>query len=141
MGVSGTSILFTVETAVADTFVAVGSQRDGNWSYNTGVVDLSSKDSNDFVGAPGQTSGSVDISGLYVPTDAGQVLLQAAADDGTAIRLERVEGVTDGTAGSGTDIQYANFVLTAFTKSAPDHGASMFSGTLTRIGPWAASIP
>ncbi len=132
---NGTNLQVYAETAVAGTYVLVGSQRSVTINETSGVVDESNKASRDFVGTPGRYSATVDCEALYVPADAAYVLLKAAMRDGTAIRLEFTE---DGGTGQTENI---DAICTAISIVAPDQAECIVSASFQCTGAWSVAAP
>ena len=127
-GVSGTTILWRVEDPTfPGLFKPIAGSSDDSWIELLDSVDISDKENEFSVDIPGQIGGSIEISGLYIDINSGQLEIRDMVRDGVVSRLQRRE--------DDVPIEEWLAICTSFQKTFPDDGGSSFSASFTLIGP------
>jgi TP901-1 family phage major tail protein len=128
---NGTDITISVESGTTGTYVLLASQRDATITETTDAIDVSNKDAREGAFVPGRYSATLDLDALYIPADAAYIDLKDAMRNGTNVRVELIEGVTD--------IENIDGVVTSLSRSAPDQGESIVSASMQLTGAWVAA--
>lgn len=128
---NGTDVLLLARTSTGpDVYAVVGSQRNVTFNETTAAIDMSSKASRAYKGAPGRYNCTASLEHLYVPGDSAYAALRAAMRNGTTIRVRRQE--------SGSDVEQADAIVTSLSEAMPDQAECVVSCELQVTGEWGA---
>ncbi len=123
--ISGSDILIKINGVI------VGHQRNVSISRKAGTTDLSSKDSKYKKHGYGKKESDVSLDGLYVYDNSGVVAIENAYENDDLVTIMKVR--------NGTDVKYAEAVVTDFTENAGDGTEHTFSAAFKVSGAWISA--
>jgi len=124
--VTGTNNITTTYNSAG--YTAVGYQRSATFDEKTSAIDVSNKSARQASYIPGQYTGTVNFTNLYVPSDTAYTMLKAAMRNGNQIVVARQE--------SGTEVEHAFAVITDISGSFNDQAAALITMSASISGPW-----
>jgi len=123
---NGTDVLLWVSDGGAP--AVIGSQRGASFKRTSGTIDYSCKNDFHWLGDYGRLESELSAEALYIPDEAGYVLLRDAYENRTYVTVTRAE--------YGVFIESALAIVTELSDEAPDQEAATVSATLKITGGW-----
>lgn len=132
MAMNGTDLLLLANVGTEETpsYQVVGCQRDATFNENLDLIDVSCKEERAKRVLPGRSTGTISLTGLYVPDDQAFAALKNATREGLNILVAREE--------FGVVTETASVMVSSFSESFPDQGPATISVSMEVSGAWVA---